>query len=1236
MTQPSRRRVNRLAQETSPYLLQHAENPVDWHPWGSEALELAKSSNRPILLSIGYAACHWCHVMERESFEDEAIAALMNEHFVCVKVDREERPDLDEIYMAATVSMNGSGGWPMTVFLTPDQRPFFAGTYFPPDDRYGRPGFKRLLVEIAKAWGQDSGALAGQADLLTRAIREQSRAAEPLSVGRDAMASACEALWQAFDRRHGGFGRAPKFPPAQTLSFLLRYTRDSADLRALEMVVGTLNGMKNGGMYDHLGGGFSRYSTDERWLVPHFEKMLYDNAGLAQVYLEAYLVTGRDEYARVASETLDYVVREMQGPEGGYFTATDADSEGVEGKYFVWTPDQIDEVLDSPDAERFCAFYDITPQGNWEGNSVLNTPRSLEEVAHDLGIQPAELAESLERAKPQVFEARQRRVPPLLDDKVLTAHNGLMIGAMAFGYEVLAEPAYLRSASRASDYLWERMRRPDGGLFRTARAGVAHLDAYLEDYAYLSDALVTLYEAGGKPAELDRAMALAERLLADFSDEAGGAFYHTAHTHEPLIARTREGSDGALPNPNSIAARALLRLGRHSGRQYLSERAAGAIMAYGRQIARLPRAFASALSAVDLALEPGVELVIVGAPGDPRTRELARVAADLYLPNKVQAYVDPSDPRSRDLTPLTRDKQLVEGRPAAYVCENFSCQAPVTRPEELRSALERAEERRRLDRGSELGRSRLPGRASAEGTRRASEAARAPGQPALRPNDYRELADTGIRVSRLGFGAYRLQANLPEHARALESALEHGVNLIDTASSYTDGDSERVIGQSLSALVERGRLKRNAIVLVTKVGYAQGFTLQECRVREQQGRGFPETVKVSDELWHSVHPSFLDQEIGRSLARLQVGTVDVCLLHNPEYFFEAPPQGSLLEVRQEFYRRMEQAFRWLESAVESGRIGYYGVSSNALVRPADDARAIDAAALLASAERAASKQHHFKVLECPLNLLEPAAASLENTHGGALTLLDFAQRERLAVLTNRPLNAFVHEGMLRLVDPDEALEIPSLTAQLEPLRKLEARFVDELSAQIRVPDGAVPAAALFRWATHLEELAPRVVSLAQYEEIERVVLVPRVEEAVRSLNQAFGSRHPGWSEWRDAYLVQLRDAMAALRGHAAGRTRHELGELRAALRPFAGDGERLEAFERATFSQLALAAVGQIAGVSSVLVGMRREAYIQDALTSLSLTPLDEPRSAFAALRAKSRGTAPNARDQTADQGKAP
>ncbi len=676
---------NRLANETSPYLLQHSHNPVDWYPWGDEALSRAKREDKPIFLSIGYAACHWCHVMEKESFEQEAVARLLNEAFVSIKVDREERPDLDEIYMAATVAVSGSGGWPMSVFLDPEQRPFFAGTYFPPVERWGRPSFSMILQRISELWRTKRSALNEQAEQLVAHVRAQFELETQAAVEADATATAASELARAFDPAFGGFGSAPKFPPCSALALLLRHHHATGDEQALAMVRRTLDGMKDGGIYDQLGGGFARYSTDERWLVPHFEKMLYDNAELARVYLEAFQVTGDAEYRRVARETLDYVAREMQSPAGGYFSATDADSEGVEGKYFVWKLDEIQALLAREAAERFAFFYDVTPEGNWEEHSILHRARSLAAAARELGTSREALERSLAESRAVLLAARAERVPPLLDDKIITSWNGLMIGAMAEGFRVLRDRRYLASAERAATHALETLVRPDGGLFRTARGGRAHLDAYLEDYAFLSDALVTLYEAGAELRYLERALALGERLIRDFS-APDGSFFATAGAHETLVARPREGNDGALPAANAVAARALARLGRHFDRADLTERARGAVEAYGELVRRSPRAFATALGVAEFVGGRPVELALVGAADSPAREALETELASHYLPHRIIAHA-PARTAEPNTLPLLRDKDLVGGEPALYVCRDYTCKAPVSAPANVAAAL---------------------------------------------------------------------------------------------------------------------------------------------------------------------------------------------------------------------------------------------------------------------------------------------------------------------------------------------------------------------------------------------------------------------------------------------------------------------------------------------------------------------------------------------------------------------
>ena len=694
MSEPSPARpANRLVHSTSPYLLQHAHNPVDWYPWGEEALARARDLDRPILLSIGYSSCHWCHVMERESFENDAIAEKMNQHFVCIKVDREERPDLDDIYMAATLAMNqGQGGWPMTVFLTPKQEPFFAGTYFPPEDRYGRPGFPTLLERIARIWLEDRGSLSEQALKMAEFLRNNAKAQLTADPSAEAMTLFEEQSGAEFDSRCGGFGTSPKFPPHQALLVLLRRGAADSESRGRFMATTTLDAMAAGGIYDHVGGGFARYSTDREWLVPHFEKMLYDNAQLARAYTEGWQITKNPAYRRVVRETLDYILREMTSPSGGFYSATDADSEGVEGKFFVWSKAEVDALLDSErEAGAFCDYYDITEYGNWEGQAIPNTRFSLDEVAKRHKLSHEELEAIIAKGRCLLYGARSKRVPPGLDDKTLTSWNGLMIGAMAEAGRVFGEARYVDAAERAATFLWDVHRRKDR-LLRSSREGVAQGEGFLEDYAFLANAFVDLYEAGRGLAWLTRARALAEAILGLFTATEGG-FYSTSRFNETLLLRHREGHDGALPSANGSAALALARLAVHFDRASFRDAAMRAVAAYGLGLDRQSRAFPTSLLALDFLRQGPTEMALIGDPGDQRTRDLAKVMAETFISPRVIAHGTGAHGTGGDGAadegshPLLRGKGLVEGSPAVYLCRNYACDLPITDPQALSARL---------------------------------------------------------------------------------------------------------------------------------------------------------------------------------------------------------------------------------------------------------------------------------------------------------------------------------------------------------------------------------------------------------------------------------------------------------------------------------------------------------------------------------------------------------------------
>ena len=1213
------RAPNRLIHETSPYLLQHAYNPVQWYPWGREALVRSKELNRPILLSIGYSSCHWCHVMERESFENDRIAELMNDHFICIKVDREERPDLDEIYMQATLAMNGGqGGWPMTVFLTPEQEPIFAGTYFPPEDKYGRPGFPTVLKKIAEFWEKDRDGLLKQAAHVTSRLKEGLRAPSPTSVGEAELEAAVTQYAEDFDARYGGFGGAPKFPPATGLSLLLRCYNRSRDPHTLTMVRKTLDAMAAGGMYDQLGGGFARYSTDERWLVPHFEKMLYDNALLARTYVEAYQVTQDPEHRRIAAETLDYILREMTSPEGGFYSATDADSEGVEGKFFVWTPAQVREALpDQEDARRFCAFYDVTEAGNWEHTNVLNRPKSHAAVAQELGISEDELRESLARARPILYAARAKRIPPGLDDKVITAWNGMMISAMAEAARVFHEPRYGAAARRAADFILGTLRRPDGGLYRTYRQGKAHLDAYLEDYAYLAEALIDLYESGHDERYLSEAAGLADRMAADFVDEEQGGFFTTARGHETLIMRSREGPDGATPSGNAVAASALARLAAHWDRNDWRDQAASAIRAYGRQIARYPRAFAKSLAVVDFLTGAPVELAFIGASDDPELRALKEAVSRHYLPNRIIASMDPRHATSRH--PLLRGKDLVQGKAALYICRNFSCRQPITEPVQVQDALRSRADRDQSAAGkaSPLSGQRLAGWATVQGT--AGYAGKKIGaiSPAL-AQGFTAWDKTGLTGSRLGFGTYRATAQEQDHREALSKALRAGCNVIDTSTNYMDGESERLIGSVLAELARSGDIAREEIIIVSKIGYVQGQNLAQAQAREKAGKAYPEMVKYGEGIWHCLHPDFLADQLTASLDRLGLETLDVCLLHNPEYFLsqgKMEGRDTLQARRDEFYRRLREAFRYLETQIAAGRLRYYGVSSNTVIAGADDPEATSLSRMLDAAQDSAgtAASHHFAVLQCPMNLYESGAALTPNTGArDSLTPLALAQQEQLVVLVNRPLNAMPGRGggMMRLADVPVEAPAVSFQDQRERVSKLEEQYRREIAPGVQHSGQGMLPSDFFNWAEELAKIRDQVQGLEHWEQIEHQMIAPHVNQVLRALSHMLtGQAAERWEDWRDAYVPELLALLKEVRREAAERSRKRSASVVQRLDPLLPADRRTE-----SLSRKALWVLASTPGVTCVLNGMRTVPYVEDSLKVMQWPALGDPLAVFRAF----------------------
>jgi uncharacterized protein YyaL (SSP411 family) len=669
--------ANRLAQETSPYLLQHRDNPVDWYPWGEEALGRARREDLPILLSVGYSACHWCHVMERESFEDAETAAYMNEHFVNVKVDREERPDVDALYMEAVQAISGQGGWPMTVFLDPGGVPFYGGTYFPPDEGRGMPSFRMVMEAVVDAFERRREEIDERAPQMRARLGAIGRV-EPAAGSPEAatLERAVASLLESADMQRGGFGGAPKFPPALALELLLARGEHA-------VVERTLDAMLAGGIYDQLGGGFARYSVDAAWLVPHFEKMLYDNALLARAYLHGWQVLNHERYRRACEETLDWALREMRGPEGGFYSALDADSEGEEGRFYVWTPDEIRQALagastENPNcikfsiqqAENLMQFYGVGEGGNFEGRNIL----------HLAGGAGAEGPEGLDEMRRALHGARAQRVRPGLDDKRLTAWNALMLGALAGAGAVLEREDYLDAARACADFLWDQMRDRDGNLLRTYKDGHAHLNAYLEDHAFLLEALLGLYEATFEPKWFERARSVADTMISRFGDPERGGFFSTSGDHESLIARRKEIGDHPIPSGNSSAAMGLLRLAALTGERRYEQQAESVFRLFAGPASQHPESFAHLLRAIDFHLSPTKEVALVGDD----VAELARVVRSKHRPHLVLA----AGPEGSDLPELLQNRTKVNDQPTAYVCESFTCKQPVADPGALASLLQ--------------------------------------------------------------------------------------------------------------------------------------------------------------------------------------------------------------------------------------------------------------------------------------------------------------------------------------------------------------------------------------------------------------------------------------------------------------------------------------------------------------------------------------------------------------------
>jgi len=682
--------TNRLINEKSPYLLQHAHNPVDWYSWSDEAFEKAKTENKPIFLSIGYSTCHWCHVMERESFEDEEVAKILNENFVSIKVDREERPDIDQIYMNVCQAMTGSGGWPMTIVMTPDKKPFFAGTYFPKDDKWGRAGLMSILPRLAELWKNDRERIYDVASGVVNAINSHKRSAVG-SLDKDTLEKTYRQLSNDFDEKYGGFGQAPKFPTAHKIIFLLRYWKQIGKAYALEMAEKTLDSMARGGIYDHIGFGFHRYSTDRLWLVPHFEKMLYDNAILAYAYVEAFQATSKEKYAEIARQILDYVDHNMTSPEGGFYSAEDADSEEVEGKFYIWDLKEVKQILGEQDGEFFCRVYNISEKGNFEGKNIPNLINaSLQDIAREEDMDLQELKNRLYPLRDKLFNYREKRIRPYKDDKILTSWNGLMIAALAKGFKVFREEKLAQRAEKAAKFILDKLIREDGRLLACYRHGHAAYPGYIDDYAFFIWSLIELYEATFNTLYLQKALALNDDMIRLFWDEKDGGFYFYGSDSEELISRPKEIHDGAIPSGNSVAALNLLKLARLTGREELNEKAYQIFSAFAGEVSAYPMAYTNLMCALLFAFGISREIVITGDLASESTKSMLALVRSVYMPETVVLFKPEGheDEFLKQLVPKIQEmKSLEKGKATAYVCEHYTCKAPTSDLQRLREIL---------------------------------------------------------------------------------------------------------------------------------------------------------------------------------------------------------------------------------------------------------------------------------------------------------------------------------------------------------------------------------------------------------------------------------------------------------------------------------------------------------------------------------------------------------------------
>ncbi len=1195
---PSAKKPNLLAREASSYLQSQAYRAVDWHPWTPASLEKAHRLHKPIFLSIGYSSCHFCHQMDSECFDDSSIAKVLNEHFICIKVDREERPDLDEAFLEITSAFTGGQrGWPMTIFLTPDQKAFFAGSFFPLEDEKESLGFRSLLQRLTLIWKQQPHNILQQAKKLATHVNSARPKVSDYPIGDQEITDAVRYYLKNFDLRYGGFTKAPKYPPHGAMSLLLRYYKQTENSQVLHLVCKTLDCMYKGGIYDHLGGGFSRYSIDEKWLVPHFEKMLYDNALLIPIYLDAYLITKNPLYRTVATQTADFVLRELANPNGGFYSSLGAGPEGEEGHFYLWSYEEVKESLSKEEFEAFSAAYKLEAQGHCKGKILINRLH----ISDLTGFHSALLEQEkklIKTAIHKLFKKRQNRTKPFRDDKIIVSWTALMTYALARLGCALGEAKYSDAAEKAAFFLLRSMRDEHGLLFRLYRRGKRQQPAFLEDYAFLCLAYLELYECGKSERFLQESFALAEAMMRLFRDPKTGLFHTSSseHTGSPFVPH-QDGTDGAIPNPNATAAFVLAKLSHHLDRPDLCTTSKKALSAIGKSIHLYPHLYPTSLSVVDFHLDCPLNISCVGHDEEERMEDLLQKVHGVYLPNKIVAHFNWGK-KVISASPILQDKQLVNDKPTAHVCRGTTCFKPVNTPEKLGELLQTHHSPTRSNIFGFL----LTGKASSTGTHQYAS---------FHPKVSFNNTAQDLCLCPIGFGSRKVFEHDSQHRRALELALLSGCNVIDTAANYTDGSSEHCVGLVLREMIEKHQIERSQVFLMSKAGYVQGKAL-DAALEEKEGEvAFPEMEQIDESCWYCMHPQYLSSQLHQSRARLQVETIDAFFLQDPEQYL-LNPKYSLLplrELRQRFYKQIEKSFTFLEKAAAEGTIQYYGISSNNLALPSNHREKVHLERLVEVAKKVGGENHHFRFVQLPLNLLEAQAI----TQSDAIT--QCASSEGISLFARRPLNAVYEEEMVRLSHFEKKELSLDFERHVQWGVALEDEWKTTIAPFIHLPEGLPLPSQLFNWAQALHDLRKQQLNFLDWSHLEEEQITPQLTYLFQLIEQNIQRNEPlynVWIDWKKRYMLALQPLIQFLRDRSMNQSAFQslcIDQVTSRLLP--------PKTQEALLSQKTLRVLTKTPGVTCVINSMHTPKYVQDSLAALELPAPDDVMPIYRALQRK-------------------